>query len=59
MRAKVKNVMKKCNVCKVFLTKPYRVPSTSALPEYRMEGTADSALLQEPYSKCVFGSLPF
>jgi len=39
LRAKVKKVIKKCNVCKVFSAKPYGVPSTSALPEYRTEGS--------------------
>ena len=39
LRAKVKKVIKKCNVCKVFSTKLYGVPSTSALPEYRTEGS--------------------
>ena len=39
LRAKVKKVIKKCNVCKVFSTRPYGVPSTSALPEYRTEGS--------------------
>ena len=33
LRAKVKKVIKKCNVCKVFSTKLYGVPSTIALPE--------------------------
>ena len=35
LRAKVKKVIKKCNVCKVFSNKSYGVPLTSALPEYR------------------------
>ena len=39
MRAKVKKVIKNCNICKVYSTKPYGVPSTSALPEYRTEGS--------------------
>ena len=39
LRAKVKKVINKCNVCKVFSTKPYGVPSTSSLPEYRTEGS--------------------
>ena len=38
-RAKVKKVIKKCNICKVFSTRPYGVPSTSTLPEYRTEGS--------------------
>ena len=29
LRAKVKKVIKKCNVCKVFSTKPYGVPARS------------------------------
>ena len=37
LRAEVKKVIKKCNVCKVFSTKSYGVPSTSALPEFRTE----------------------
>ena len=37
LRAKVE-VIKNCNICKVYSTKPYGVPSTSALPEYRTEG---------------------
>ena len=39
LRAKVKKVIKNCNICKVYSTKPYGVPSTSALPEYRTEGS--------------------
>ena len=39
MRAKVKKVIKNCNICKVYSTKPYGVPSTSALREYRTEGS--------------------
>ncbi|XP_020611021.1 uncharacterized protein LOC110049558 [Orbicella faveolata] len=39
LRAKVKKVIKKCNVCKVFSTKRYGVRSPRALPEYRMEGS--------------------
>ena len=39
MRAKVKKVIKNCNMCKVYSTKPYEVPSTSALPECRTEGS--------------------
>jgi len=39
LRVKVKKVIKNCNICKVYYTKPYGVPSTSALPEYRTEGS--------------------
>ena len=39
LRAKVKKVIKNCNICKVYSTKPYGVPSTSALPEYRTKGS--------------------
>ena len=39
MRAKVKKVIKNCNICKVYSTKPYGLPSISALPEYRTEGS--------------------
>lgn len=39
LRAKVQKVIKKYNVCKVFSTRPYGVPSTRALPEYRTEGS--------------------
>ena len=36
---KVDKVVKNCNICKAYSTKPYGVPSTSALPEYRTEGS--------------------
>ena len=39
LRAKVKKVIKNCNICKVYSTKPYGLPSISALPEYRTEGS--------------------
>ena len=39
LRAKVKKTIKRCNVCKVFSTRPYEAPRTSALPEYRSEGS--------------------
>ena len=37
LRARVKKTIKRCNVCKVFSTRPYKAPPTSALPEYRTE----------------------
>ena len=39
LRARVKKTIKRCNVCKVFSTRPYEAPPTSALPEYRTEGS--------------------
>ena len=39
LRAKVKKVIKNCNICKVYSSKPYGVLSTSALPEFRIEGS--------------------
>ena len=39
LRAKVKKVILKNYICQVYSTKPYGVPSTSALPEYRTEGS--------------------
>ena len=39
LRAKVKKTIKRCNFCKVFSTRPYEAPLTSALPEYRSEGS--------------------
>mgnify|MGYP002260043210 CR=1 FL=1 len=39
LRARVKKTIKRCNVCKVFSTRPYKAPPTSALPEYRTEGS--------------------
>ena len=33
----MKKDMLNCNVCKVFATKPYGTPTTSALPEFRTE----------------------
>lgn len=39
MTAKVRKVIKKCSVWEVFSTKQYGVPSTSALLEYRREGS--------------------
>ena len=33
----MKKEIRNCNVCKVFATKPYRTPTTSALPEFRTE----------------------
>ena len=35
----MKKVIKNCNICKVYSTKPYGLPSISALPEYRTEGS--------------------
>ena len=39
LRAKVKKVIKNCNIFKVYSTKPYELPSISALPEYGTEGS--------------------
>ena len=39
LTAKVKKVIKNCNICKVYFTKPYGLPSISGLPEYRTEGS--------------------
>ena len=39
LRVKVKKVITHCNICKVYATKPYGVPSTSSLPEHRTEGS--------------------
>ena len=39
LRARVKKTIKRCNVCKVFSTRPYEAPPASALPEYRTEGS--------------------
>ena len=39
LRARVKKTIKRCNVCKVFSTRPYEAPPTSALLEYRTEGS--------------------
>ena len=39
LRARVKKTIKGCNVCKVFSTRSYKAPPTSALPEYRTEGS--------------------
>ena len=39
LRARVKKTIKRCNVCKVFSTRPYEAAPTSALPEYRTEGS--------------------
>ena len=35
----MKKIIENCNICKVYSTKPYGLPSTSALPEYRTEGS--------------------
>ena len=51
LRTKVKKVIKKCNVCKVFSTKPYRVPSTSALPVYRMEGSTPFEVIRVDFAR--------
>ena len=37
LRTLVKKEIRNCNVCKVFATKPYGTPTTSALPEFRTE----------------------
>ena len=39
LRARVKKMIKRCNVCKVFSTRPYEAPPMSTLPEYRSEGS--------------------
>ena len=39
LRARVKKTIHRCNVCKEFSTRPYEASSTSALPEYRTEGS--------------------
>ena len=39
LRARVKKTIKRCNVCKVFSTRPYEASPTSALLEYRTEGS--------------------
>ncbi|XP_067017971.1 uncharacterized protein [Acropora muricata] len=39
LRVRVKKTIKRCNVCKVFSTRPYKAPPTSALLEYRTEGS--------------------
>ena len=39
LRARVKKTIKRCNVCKVFSTRLYEAPPTSALLEYRTEGS--------------------
>ena len=39
LRAKIKKVIKNCNICKVYSTKPYGVLSTNALAEFRTEGS--------------------
>ena len=39
LREKVKKAIKRCNVCKVLSTRTYEAPPTSALPEYRTEGS--------------------
>ena len=39
LRARVKKTIKRCNVCKVFSTSLYEAPPTSALLEYRTEGS--------------------
>ena len=39
MIARVKETIKRCKVCKVFSTRPYEAPPTSALPKYRTEGS--------------------
>ena len=33
----VRKEIRNCNVCKVFITKPYATPTTSALPEFHTE----------------------
>ena len=37
MRTRVKKTVKSCSVCKVFSTRLYEAPPTSALSEYRTE----------------------
>lgn len=37
LRSKVKKVIKNCNVCKLYSTKPYGATSTSTMPEFRTE----------------------
>ncbi|XP_074608762.1 uncharacterized protein LOC141863201 [Acropora palmata] len=37
LRALVKKLIQRCNVCKVFAAKPYEAPVTAALPEFRTE----------------------
>lgn len=37
LRARVKKTIMRCNVCKVFSTRPYEAPPTRALPENRTE----------------------
>ena len=35
LRKKVKKLIRKCNICKVFASRPYAQPSTGLLPKYR------------------------
>ena len=37
LRTKVKNVIKNCNICKLYSTKPYGSPQTSNMPTFRTE----------------------
>ena len=37
LRSKVKKVIKQCNTCKVFSTKPYGSTTTAAMPSFRTE----------------------
>ena len=37
LRSKVKKLINKCNVCKLYSTKPYGTPVTSNLPNFRTE----------------------
>ena len=39
LRGRVTKTIKRCNVSKVFSTRPYEAPPTSASPEYRTEGS--------------------
>ena len=39
LRSLVKKVIKQCNTCKVFATKPYKAPETAPLPNFRVEAS--------------------
>lgn len=39
LRTKVKKMIKRCNVCKLYSTKPYGSPLTSTMPKFRTEAS--------------------
>ena len=39
LREKVKRIINKCNVCKVYAAKPFEAPATSPILEFRTQGS--------------------